>query len=296
VARGTQHRKRRPQANARAAHTVAAKPKTKKVKHASWEDELFFNRLRRHAKWVYILLALVFAGGFVFLGVGSGSTGIGDILQNFFDRSSSSGSSLSSLQSKVREHPQNATAWHDLATKLSQDQKIGEATVALERYTALRPRDESGLQELAALYSRQVDDYRNEASVAQAEAQLVAPGSLFQPAPSTVFGRLYQDPSGLQDKVSNAVTQQANEKVTAAYQKLAASSTKAEAVYKKLIKLSPSDATRQIQLAEAAQNAGDTQTAVAAYKKFLKLAPDDPLAPAVKQQLAQLAASSAASG
>jgi cytochrome c-type biogenesis protein CcmH/NrfG len=240
---------------------------------------------------VYILLALVFAGGFVFLGVGSGSSGIGDILQNFFDRSSSSGSSVGELRDKVRNDPRNATAWHDLATKLSQDQKPAEAAAALERYTALRPRDESGLQELAAVYSRQVDDYRNEAAIAQAQAQLVAPGSLFQPPATTTFGKLYQNPNALQDQVSNAVTQQTSEKTNAAYTKLANASEKAEAVYKKLIKLDPTDATRQIQLAEAAQNAGDTATAVAAYKRFLKLAPDDPLAPAVKQQLAQLAAS-----
>src|SRR5204862_7624532 len=123
VARGTQHRKRRPAADARASNAVAAKPKAK-AKPPSWEDELFFNRLRRHAKWMYILLVLVFAGGFVLLGVGSGSSGIGDILQNFFNQTRSSGASASSLEKKVREHPKSATAWHDLATKYSQDQKI----------------------------------------------------------------------------------------------------------------------------------------------------------------------------
>ena len=46
---------------------------------------MFFPRLRRQAKWVFVLLALVFAFGFVAFGVGSGSTGISDILRgNFF--------------------------------------------------------------------------------------------------------------------------------------------------------------------------------------------------------------------
>ena len=36
---------------------------------------MFFPKLRKHAKWVFVLLAIVFAGGFVFLGVGSGSNG-----------------------------------------------------------------------------------------------------------------------------------------------------------------------------------------------------------------------------
>jgi tetratricopeptide (TPR) repeat protein len=42
---------------------------------------LFFPRLRRQAKWVFLLLAIVFAGGFVFFGVGSGSSGLGDLFQ-----------------------------------------------------------------------------------------------------------------------------------------------------------------------------------------------------------------------
>ena len=31
---------------------------------------MFFPKLRAHAKWVFVLLVVVFAGGFVFLGVG----------------------------------------------------------------------------------------------------------------------------------------------------------------------------------------------------------------------------------
>ena len=79
--------------------------KPKKAKPApSWEDQLFFSRLRRHAKVVYVLLAVIFAGGFVFLGVGSGSGGIGDLLQgNFFGNGGSSTSSqISDKQEAIR--------------------------------------------------------------------------------------------------------------------------------------------------------------------------------------------------
>jgi len=290
VARGTQHRKRRPADDALHAKEVAARSKSKS-KAPSWEDELFFSRLRRHAKWMYVLLVVVFAGGFVFLGVGSGG-GIGDALQSFFDRNASTSKSTGELRDKVQENPKDARAWRDLATKLSQDQKTGEAIVALKRYTALRPNEEGGLQELAGLYARRADDYQREAAIAQAEAQLIAPGTAFQPAPTTTLGRIYQDPTGLQDQIAAAVTTQANEKVTAAYTKLASVSKQAQAVYQRLIKLDPTDATRQIQLAEAAQNAGNTAVAIAAYRRFLKLAPDDPLAPAVKAQLQQLTAPS----
>ena len=85
MARGTQHRKRRPSANAAVATSPGKAPKAKKPKQQdSWEDQLFFARLRRHAKWVFVFLALVFALSFVLFGVGSGSTGMGDSLSNFF--------------------------------------------------------------------------------------------------------------------------------------------------------------------------------------------------------------------
>ena len=48
---------------------------------------------------------------FVLLGVGSGSTGISDMLSNFFSGSSSTGSSLSSLQKQTVDHPKSAAAW-----------------------------------------------------------------------------------------------------------------------------------------------------------------------------------------
>jgi len=287
VARGTQHRKRRPRANAAVATAPAAKPKPK-VKHASWEDQLFFNRLRRHAKWVYIGLAVVFAAGFVFLGVGSGSTGIGDILQNFFSRGSSSGTSISSLQKKAAEHPKDAQAWRDLTTRLEQKQRTDEAITALQRYTALRPKNQDALSELAALYAQRASDYRTEASNASAQSQVVSPGGLFAPPSTSPFGKAFADPSALQDPVATAVSSAASTTASDAYAKLSTVEKEAVAVYKKLARLNPDDPTTQVQLGEAAEGAGDTKTAVAAYRKFLKLAPADPLASAVKQQLKRL--------
>ena len=43
---------------------------------------MFFPRLRQHTKWMFVFLALVFAVGFVGFGVGSGGTGLGDLLRN----------------------------------------------------------------------------------------------------------------------------------------------------------------------------------------------------------------------
>jgi hypothetical protein len=44
---------------------------------------MFFPRLRRQAKWMFVLLALVFGGGFVIFGVGSNlPSGLGDVLRD----------------------------------------------------------------------------------------------------------------------------------------------------------------------------------------------------------------------
>ena len=80
---------------------------------------------------------------FVLLGVGSGSTGISDILQNFFTGSSATGSSLSALQKKTADHPKDAAAWLELANKLQADNQHDDAAAALTTYTTLRPKDQT---------------------------------------------------------------------------------------------------------------------------------------------------------
>ena len=99
MARGTQHRKRRPAPNAR----TAAVTHTRRQKPPQWQEQLFFQRLRNHAKWAYVGLAVAFVLGFVLLGVGSGSTGISDVLGNAFSVGSGGGTSIS---------------WYDYAVKI----------------------------------------------------------------------------------------------------------------------------------------------------------------------------------
>jgi Flp pilus assembly protein TadD len=285
VARGTQHRKRRPAANARAAAVAAPKRR----KPPEWQEQLFFQRLRTHAKGAYVGLAIAFVLGFVLLGVGSGSTGVSDVLQNMFNFGSGSGTSISSLQKKTTNNPNDANAWRDLATALEQKTRTQEAITALQRYSALRPKDQSALEELAGQYSSLATNYANDYTNAQAEASAQAPaGEAFAPPSTTPFGKAFADPAALKDPISAAVQTQSSTKQTTAYTKYQEAQKNAEQTYQKLAALTPKDATIQIQLGQAAQSAGDTATAIAAYKQFLKLAPTDPLAPQVKQALKAL--------
>jgi Flp pilus assembly protein TadD len=258
---------------------------------------LFFQRLRNHAKWAYVGLAVAFVLGFVLLGVGSGSTGAADVLGNMFNfGSSGGGTSISKLQKKVDASPKDPKAWRDLATALEQKQRTQDAVNALERYTALRPKDQNALAELASQYGTLATNYATDYSNAQAEAQqFSSPGAVFAPASTTPFGKAFADPAARQDPISSAVPALASSKQTTAYTNFQSAQKSAESVYQKLSKLNPNDATTQIQLGQAAQAAGDTKVAIAAYKDFLKLAPTDPLAPQVKQALQQLQASAATS-
>lgn len=291
MARGTQHRKRRPAANARA---VAATPTARRShKPPQWQEQLFFQRLRTHAKWAYVALAAAFVLTFVFLGVGSGSSGISDALQNAF-KFGSGGTSISSLQRKAAQHPNDAQAWRNLATAYEARQDVAGAVGALERYTALRPKDTGSLGELAAEYSSLATTYQNQYANAQIQAQTASPASVFAPPSSTPLGRAFADPNALQDPISNAVQQLSTTSATTAYTNLQTTLTKAEAVYRKLAAATPTDATTQLQLGQAAQAANDTPTAIAAYETFLKLAPNDPLASRVKQVLQALQPAKAA--
>ena len=291
MARGTQHRKRRTQTNARVT-PAAPKAKAKRVKHERWEDQLFFSRLRVHAKWMFLFLALVFGLGFVIFGVGSGSTGISDVLQGMFNGSSSSGASASSLRKKAEEHPKQAKLWHDLATKLQADNKFDDAIDALKRYTALRPKDQTVLQELASLYLRRASDEQQVYFEAQTRSQLLSPAQIGQPSANSPLGKAL---SGLTNPIQQAVSSSIGSQTSEAYGKIITYQTEAVGTYKQLAKLSPKDSITQFRLAQVAEGAGDAKTAIAAYKRFLVLAPGDALASTAKKSLKQLEAQQKAS-
>jgi len=297
VARGTQHRKRRPSANARVAHQQAP-AKTKRVRHQAWENQLFFGRLRTHGRFLWYLLAAVFVLGFVFLGIGSGSTGISTILQNFFSGTSASGSSLSSLQKKTVQNPKDAAAWLAYANKLQQKNKPDDAAQALQTYTTLRPKDEDVLRQLAALYYSRAADWDTLYQQALARTQAIMPTQPLTPKSSSRLGHAI---SSLSNPLNTAVSSQASQETNNDYSQVANYLSETLGVWKKIAKLSPQDASTQLSLAQAATNAQDTATAIAAYKAFLKLAPGDSQAPAARKTLKQLelqakASASAATG
>jgi cytochrome c-type biogenesis protein CcmH/NrfG len=296
LARGTQHRKRRPAAHARAAaRDAAVATPARKQKPPAWQEQLFFSRLRVHAKWVFVLLAVVFALGFVVFGVGSGSTGISDALQGAFNFGSG-GSSISSLQKKAIAHPANPAGWRNLATAYEAKQRTADAISALQQYTDLRPKDTDALSELASEQTQLATTYGTDLQNAEIAAEALAPQAAFVPPSTTALGKAYADPKALLNPITAAVEENANTNAETTRTQLANAESAAETSYRKLVKLDPTDASSQLQLGQAAETAGDSATAITAYKAFLKLAPSDPLAGQVRKEVKALATPAASAG
>jgi tetratricopeptide (TPR) repeat protein len=286
MARGAAQAQRKRQAQ--------AQPKRKQKAAPSWEDQLFFSRLRRHAKVMYVLLALAFAIGFVAFGVGTGSTGIGDILKgNFFGSSNSAGSRIEDQQKKVEAHPNDVQAYLTLASYYQQDGKNPQAISTLERAAKIEPKNQDVLNSLARIYRGQAETAQNEWAVAEnamAESNLAPPGL----EPNSTLG---------QALTSDPLSQQLKTAASNAYFKTTSAFTKAEDAYRRVAKAArgtPLEANAQLQLAsvaiEAIQIAGlsgqtnDIQTAIDAYKRYLKLEPSGASAQQARQTLAQLQA------
>jgi tetratricopeptide (TPR) repeat protein len=253
------------------------------------EQTLFFSRIRRQAKWVFVLLAAAFAVGFVIFGVGSETGGgIGDILQG--GGSGSSGPSVEAAQKKVDANPRDPAALRELATALQVDGRSDDAVPILERYARLRPKDADALNELATLFQARAARLRGQAQLAQLRMQLAAPETEILPPPTTPLGKAIGE-LPITSAVSGAAQAEFNEKLTS----MQGAYRQAQQVYERIVVLQPENATAQRELGYAAVYANDNATATVAFTKFLELAPDDPEAPLIKQQLKQLRESPTAS-
>jgi tetratricopeptide (TPR) repeat protein len=244
---------------------------------------MFFPRLRQHTKWMFVFLALVFGLGFVLFGIGAGGTGLGDLLRDGGGGGSGDAPSVKDARERTQENPKDAQAWLELSNALQTDGKADESIEPLERYTQLAPKDTDALRTLAGLYLSRANRLQGEAQLAQLDAASLTGGALFtEPLQLGKGATLGTDP------VTQAVEEESNRVVTAAITKANAATGKALATYRRLEDALPNDPSVQVELGQAALNAGDATTAIAAFEKFLKLAPDDPQVPLVKEQIKQI--------
>jgi tetratricopeptide (TPR) repeat protein len=239
-------------------------------------QQLFFMRLRRGQKWLYALLAVVFAVTFAGVGVGSGSNGLSGLYSGLFG---SGGNAVSKAKHEIEKNP--AKGYRDLATAYETKGDTGQAIAALRSYLGVKKKDAGGWAELGGLELAQAQTYVTQYQQAQQAAQLADPSAAFLPG-----GTLGQA-VGTNVAFQNA-SQQAAGQTSALYQQATSSLTSAVKDYKQAAKLQPRSATAQSQLATAAENAGDVKTAIAAWKNWLKLSPNSPQRAQVKARIKQL--------
>jgi tetratricopeptide (TPR) repeat protein len=249
------------------------------------EDTMFFPRLRRQAKWMFLFLALVFGLGFVGFGVGAGGIGLGNVFQGSGD---SGIPSISASEKRISENPDNAQAYRDLATAHQAAGNTDEAIAALENLVRIRPRHIDGLRELAALYLAKTSEAQREASDANLRASYTVPGAYITEA--IILNGQPLEP----DVISSAVGERLSQAVNVALGEAQQAATQAVQTYQRIADAQPRDPQAQLELAQAAQSAGDSETTIAAYERFLEIAPDDPTAPDVRRNLKQLRQSQAA--
>jgi tetratricopeptide (TPR) repeat protein len=244
---------------------------------------MFFPRLRSQAKWAFVFLILVFGGGFVFLGVGSGGLDLGQLIRDAFGNKGHSSGSVSGAEARVRLHPGDPAAYRNLADVLQKKGRVDEAIIAWTRYVSLKPRDTSALRLLGQLELGQADRYFREAQLASAAQAEASAGSAFVPSSSGKFGRAIG-----QDPIATAVTSKLSGEFQMALAKYQSAAQTAVATYKQIVRVSPNDQQALFSLAQAADTLHQTAVAVHAYKRLLEFKLDPATAAQVRQRIKTL--------
>jgi Flp pilus assembly protein TadD len=237
---------------------------------------MFFPRLRNQAKWAFVFLILVFGGGFVFLGVGSGGLDLGQLLRDAFGNQGPSTGSVSEAQEAVRDRPTDAVARRRLADVLEKKGRVDEAIVAWREYTRLRPRDVNALRRLGELQLGQADRYLRQAQLAFIAQQEASARGTFGPSPTRSFGRALGE-----DPIATAVTTKFGTQLQQAETKYQAAATGAVTTFQQIVDVRPKDQQSLFSLAQAADTLRQTDVAIRAYTRLLELELD----PATKAQI-----------
>jgi tetratricopeptide (TPR) repeat protein len=245
-------------------------------------QDLFFVRLRRHQKWVYALLAVVFAFSFVLVGVGSGSGGLSGLWTGIFG--GGGGTSISKAQDEVRKDP--VKGYPQLAIAYEQKGDLKNAIEALKSYLVIRKKDAATWATLGGLEMSQGSKYATQYQNAQQAAQTADPSAPFMPS-GTLGSAVGQNPTYA------GASQDAATRTSLFYQKATGAYGDAVTHYQRASALRPKNTSYLLQLATAAQNAGNTKVTVNALKRYLKVDPNAPQKKQIEKEIKALQQQSA---
>lgn len=264
----------------------APKPRSRgRRKHAGGgnpNQQLFFVRMRRSAKPMYLILAVLFAITFAFLGVGSGSGGLSQLFDNL-NLFHHSGTSVSAAQKQVAKHPNDPKALRTLITAYEAHGDTDLAIATLQDFTTARPKDASAWSELAGLQTQNAQSLVTQYQQAYSAELLSAPSSVLAPSGSSAVGKALGT-----NPIERTAASLVNASVTDLAQRAQGAFQGEVTAYQKVADLQPHNAGAQFQLAQAAQTTGNNVVAVSAYKRYLKLNPDSSTASAVRQLIKSL--------
>jgi tetratricopeptide (TPR) repeat protein len=243
-------------------------------------QELFFVRLRRHQKWVYAVLAVIFGLSFIFVGVGSGAGGgLSQLYDNIFG--GSGGSSISKASALVKKNP--AAGYRQLSTAYEEAGHPALAVIALQQYLQLKKTDANSWSELAGLEQTQGSTYAAQYQSAQQQAQSADPSASFLP------GGTLGSAAGTNPVYQDATTA-AQSRESLLYQKAVGAYTSAVTDFQKASRLHPRNTSYLQQLAQAAITAGNSTVATHALRAYLRVYPNAPDRKQVAQEIRSLEA------
>jgi tetratricopeptide (TPR) repeat protein len=246
-------------------------------------QQLFFMKLRRGQRWVFVLLAVVFAATFVGVGVGSGSgAGLSQLYTGLFG---GGGSDVSKAKDEIKKNP--TKGYLDLAHAYETKGNTAQAISAFQSYLALKKNDATVWGELGGLELSHAQTLATRYQNAQQAAQLADPSQAFQPT-GTLSSALGANP------VYSQASQQASTQTSQLYTQATSALNSAVSAYRKVTKIRPKDPTGWQQLATAGENSGDYKTAVTGWKNYIKYYPSSPQRSQIEKRIKQLQQATAA--
>ena len=272
-AKPSQRSRRRTKANARRRVRGNAGISQESL---SSQDQMFFMRLRNHAKWVFVLLAIVFVFSFTVAGVGSGSTGIGDLFGSvsLFGGGTSSSNPVKAAQKQLdkagKDTAKRAVALRALADAQARKSLTADAEATYVRYLALRPNDAVARQQLGSLYA-------NDANTQAGQ---------LQPILSDVVQSTPSGPKFVTDPIQAAVHQDAVSRATERYRAFSAAARK-ELGTLALAAAGGKGSQHALTLGQLAQ---DGTGAVSAAQSFAVYVAESPAAATAQQDVGTFAA------
>jgi len=234
---------------------------------------MLFEKIRRTQKPVFIMLGVVFAVSFAFLGVGSAANGVNPL--DFFNSSSSSSGSIGDLTNKVHSNPKDSGAWLSLAEAYYTKGQVPEALGAYQTYLKLKPNDVTELATAASLYDSQAGQYSQLAQYYQGKLTDLQNGAAGPAAGASQLTTAFPTPfaSSLEAPLQQQLSTVQSEASAAANQALG--------LWKRAAVVQPTNESYQQQVWRDAVVVQDYKTALPALKKDIALTTD----PATKKQL-----------